>query len=155
MLPGFPKPILSRGGPVPFAMSGSFEGPSNDGFTFTNMFATSSGTPRTGSSCAAVSSAGGTAILIIPAAVAGRLRITMSIWHRSAPGGINRTRSLSYAIGAGGFVSLGSVTNTSITYAQLTGTFDNPGMDDVTMRFEGSSTSAFFDDWAISGVLIP
>jgi hypothetical protein len=59
-----------------------------------------------------------------------------------------------YKIGSGSFVTLATATNTNTSYAQFSGSFDNPGNDDVTIRVGTISgdIATTVDDWAISGV---
>lgn len=90
---------------------------------------------------------------VVPKTICGGLTISASIWHRTD--GDSKNRTLSYKIGSGSFVTIATATDSSTTYAQMSGSFDNPGDDDVTIRFSFVTNTVrpgAADDWAISGV---
>jgi len=135
----------------PFTESGTFA-TDLDGWTQTSGSASWSSTNFRTSTGAVSLSASSAMEITIDNAVCGGLTITASIWHKTAAG-TNQPRTLSYKIGSGSFVTLATVTDTSMTYAQLSGSFENPGDDDVTIKFSvGGGSIIYADDWSISGV---
>lgn len=159
MIPGFSAvPMMMRGGVVvpaePFSLSGSWE-TGAEGWvdaTYGGNVEPVTGLARTGDY-----RLGGSAgapwyfDYTLPSEVVRGLRITASIYHRSDGASVG-TRSLSYRIGSGSFITLATVTNNTQTYALHTGNFINNSNDPVTIRL-GLLNRGVFDDWAISGEL--
>lgn len=138
------KLLMQSRGASPFSASGSFEN-SADGWTFSDISYVAQ-FPRTGS-YSARAGAGGYAEITYTAGAAFGLDFAVSIYHRA--NGSSVTRSLKYKIGSGSFVTLQTVTNSSSSYAQFSGSFSNPGDDSVTLRFEASGP-VWFDDWSVN-----
>ncbi len=128
----------------PFALSGTF---ASDLEGWVGSASWTSSNTRTSPGAADVFN--GYAEFLVPAAFCAGQRISASIWHRYGTGSGNR--SFSSKIGAGSWITIGASTATSGGYAQFSGSFSNPGNNDVTLRFE-SSGRAYWDDWAILGV---
>lgn len=160
MIPGFSAlPMMMRGGVVapaePFSLSGSWETGAEGWVDATyggnvapslNPAGARTGSYRLGGS----SGSPWYFDYTLPPEVARGLRITASIYHRSD--GVSSTRSLSYRIGSGSFITLATVTNNTQTYALHTGNFINNSTDSVTIRL-GLFNRGYLDDWAISGEL--
>ena len=145
--------MMGRNKKPPFNYSGTFASDA-DGWTVGSNTARSTSNPRTSPGAlymGGLNTTKNSAEYTLDKSVCGGLTITPSIWHRGASAGISVTRTLSYKIGAGSYVTLATVTDTSAAYAELTGSFDNPGNDDVTIRIEASYQS-YWDDWSISGI---
>lgn len=140
---GLPLPIIGISRLPPFSYSGTFSS-DLDGWAGTM---TRSGTNVRTSPGSMGSASAAYAEYTIPKETCGGLTISASIWHRTTA---NTTRTLSYKIGSGSFVTLATVSDKSGTYAQLSGGFDNPGDDDIIIRAECTGSSNF-DDWEISG----
>lgn len=137
----------------PFSLSGTFatniEGwiPSNATYV---VWASSDFRTAPGSMLLIFSGGATYAEYTVSKEVCAGLTITPSIWHKSS--GAITTRNLSYRIGTGSFVTLATATDNSLIYTQMSGSFDNPGDDDVTIRVSVTSNNIYIDDWAISGV---
>ena len=139
----------------PFSYSGTFAS-TLDGWTASGS-AVQANDPsksyRTNPGWVQIVSSNGAIEYTVPKATCGGLTIAASIWHKMS-GLSSTTRKLLYKIGSGSFVELASVTDTATSYAQMSGTFDNPGDNDVTIRVEATVsfiTTVYLDDWAISG----
>lgn len=149
-------------GPTPFNLSGSWE-TGNEGWTLSTGMIRTAIPARTGSYglfCNGEASVT-YAEYVLSDEIAGGKTITASVWSSVYDSGtsISATTYLKYKIGSGSFVTLDSRSSNSLTYGQLSGSFNNPGNDPVTIRIEaelGMSggflvAQPFFDDWAISG----
>lgn len=162
ILPGFPVLLPAAGGKAPFSFSGSWE-TGDEGWTRGSGMLRAIGdelSARTGESYFRNNSATNPhADYVISAAIAGGMAITASVYAGArGPDGGNVTRSLQYKIGAGSFITLDDVTDNLSSYTLLTGSFNNPGEDDITIRvlsgYPGDGQLAKFDDWEISGVAL-
>ncbi|WP_128755437.1 hypothetical protein [Metarhizobium album] len=93
----------------------------------------------------------------IPAARAGGCHIDVSFWHRAVNSvGSGNNVVLRYRIAAGSWVTLASISSNAVTsWAQMSGGFDNPGNNDVTISIvlsgPASVDARFIDDWSIVG----
>jgi hypothetical protein len=147
ILPGFPVALASAG-VAPFSLSGSWE-TGLDGWTLETGALRLASIPRTGSWAIRnddTPGAGATHLI----ADGGGLTITASVWTRAASA-ISRTRVLQYRIGSGSYTTLATVTNSSTSYVELSGSFASTKGSSVTIRFADDSGDCAFDDWSISG----
>jgi hypothetical protein len=85
--------------------------------------------------------------------ICGGLSISASIVHQAEYNTAVRRRLL-YRIGSGSFVVLQTVNNANTSPATMSGAFENPGDDDITIRVDTNNTGpyVYFNDWSISGV---
>lgn len=151
MFLGLPQPIIGKSRRPPFSLSGTFASDS-DGFVLTDMSRVTFST-RTPPGAIRSDSNPNRAEYTVPANVAGGLTIQFSIWHTNDIG-VNRYRAIAYRIGSGSETILDSVTDSSSTYAQMSGSFNNPTDESVTLIFFAdlqNGAGVIFDDWAISG----
>lgn len=147
---GLSPTMIQKTAACPFMLGGSWEGDLEGWVTegwMVNLnypeFA------RTGDYTIAGASGAGSATFTLSGSQTAGLTLVFSVWHRAASSN-GVYRRILYKIGSGSFTLLDSVEDTSPTYAQLSGTFDNSTGEDVTLRIEGGFNS-FFDDWVISG----
>lgn len=153
IIPGFPV-MLGGGGKPPFAFSGSWE-TGDEGWSRTSVnHLNNPSQARSGAfSFVITGSAGANAEYVIPADIAGGMSISVSAWHKAVSG--STQRAIQYRIGSGSFVALATVTDASTSYAEMSGSFSNPGEDQVTIRITGTTGLAvIFDDWSISGTAL-
>lgn len=156
MLLGMPQPLMGKNKAPAFSLSGAWsdlDGGSLDGWVVSSGNApfVRDNYPRSAPSGLYFANGGAATVdyTLLGSATVG-LTITASVWARHGFGGSATTRSIQYRLGAGSFVTLQTVSNTSATYAQLSGSFGNAAGEDVTIRIGGMQYAAF-DDWAISG----
>lgn len=150
ILPGFPR-IAGKRGKSPFLLSGTFA-TNMDGWTGTGAWGPTEFYTRTIPGYVQLSSGGIYIEYFVPKALAAGMKITASLWQRTQSGS-TISRSFQRKIGTGSFVAISNVNDGSMSYQQLTGTFDNPGNDDVIIRYivnDGGFT-VLVDDWAIAG----
>lgn len=161
IIPSMMRPMMMQSGKVPFSLSGSWE-TGNEDWTLVSRAVRTNYAPAARTGTWFMYSTGGgdgtlTLTYTVPADVAGGLTITASVYAAIENTTANLTRSIAYQIGSGSFVTLQSVTNNTTGYSLLTGEFDNPGDDDITIRIQGqilesaNSNYSRFDDWSISG----